>query len=76
MAERLPQEWNIIEAGLCNSFTVEDPESEYKMFRHVDFTNYWIYSFFMIALLVQKYVPCANSIRKIVHSGKTLLRKR
>lgn len=41
-----------ISASMGNFFAKEDSESSYKLFRHVDFMNFWLYGFCAIALLI------------------------
>lgn len=41
-----------ISASLGNYFAVENPEQGYKLFRRVEFLNYWLYSFCSIAMIV------------------------
>lgn len=41
-----------IMGSLGNYFAKEDKESGFKLFLHVDFMNFWLYGFSMIALIV------------------------
>lgn len=47
----LAQITSAVTASLGNYFAIEDKESGYKLFRRIEFMNYWLYGFSAIALI-------------------------